>query len=39
MVKRWVAGMQGSVGVESSIGEGARFWIDLPLSTSAAGKL
>lgn len=35
LVKRWVAGMQGAVGVESSIGAGARFWIDLPLSKSA----
>lgn len=34
MVRRWIAGMQGSVGVESEIGEGARFWIDLPLGSS-----
>lgn len=31
LVKRWVAGMHGAVGVESNIGEGARFWIELPL--------
>jgi len=32
LVRRWISGMQGSVGVESKIGEGSRFWIDLPLS-------
>jgi signal transduction histidine kinase len=34
MVRRWIGGMRGSVGVESSFGEGARFWIDLPLCSS-----
>jgi signal transduction histidine kinase len=32
MVRRWISGMQGAVGVESKLGEGSRFWIDLPLS-------
>lgn len=36
MVRRWVGGMQGSVGVESNSGEGARFWIDLPICSPAA---
>ena len=31
MVRRWVGGMHGTVGVESSFGQGARFWIDLPI--------
>lgn len=38
MVRRWVAGMQGSVGVESAFGQGARFWIDLPLCTEQAAN-
>jgi signal transduction histidine kinase len=32
MVRRWIAGMHGAVGVESALGQGSRFWIDLPLS-------
>lgn len=35
MVRRWVSCMQGTVGVESSVGEGARFWIELPCGPSA----
>ncbi|MGZ8938956.1 MAG: sensor histidine kinase [Limisphaerales bacterium] len=38
MVRRWIAGMQGSVGVESEVGQGARFWIDLPLGSSVSGS-
>jgi signal transduction histidine kinase len=38
MVRRWIRGMQGSVGLESSFGKGARFWIDLPLSSSAISE-
>jgi signal transduction histidine kinase len=34
MVRRWVGGMHGTVGVESCSGEGARFWIDLPICSS-----
>jgi signal transduction histidine kinase len=33
MVRRRIAAMHGRVGVESSPGQGARFWIDLPLSS------
>jgi signal transduction histidine kinase len=32
LVKRWIAGMQGSVGVESDVNAGARFWVELPLA-------
>jgi signal transduction histidine kinase len=38
MVRRWIGRMQGSVGVESSFGQGARFWIDLPLGSSAVNE-
>ena len=31
MVRRWIGGMHGTVGVESCFGQGARFWIDLPI--------
>ncbi len=36
LVRRWVAAMNGSVGVESDLGQGARFWIELPLVSELA---
>jgi len=35
MVKRLVEAMQGDVGVESRLGEGAVFWVSLPLPVRA----
>jgi signal transduction histidine kinase len=38
LVKRWISVMGGTVGVESQLGEGSRFWIQLPLSHKAPRK-
>ncbi|AXS80867.1 ATP-binding protein [Dechloromonas sp. HYN0024] len=34
--KKLAEGMGGSIGIESVLGEGSRFWVELPLSVSAA---
>jgi signal transduction histidine kinase len=36
IVKKAMERMNGAVGVESALGEGARFWIELPLAPVAA---
>jgi signal transduction histidine kinase len=36
IVRKAAERMQGRVGVESALGQGSRFWIELPLSTEGA---
>ena len=35
IVKRSVTRMQGRYGVDSDLGQGATFWIELPIATRA----
>ena len=37
IVKRLAESMDGSVGLDSTPGQGSRFWIDLPLQTTSEG--
>ncbi|MBV9610401.1 MAG: hypothetical protein JO187_12650, partial [Acidobacteria bacterium] len=38
IVKRAITRMQGNYGVESDIGRGSTFWIELPCAESQAEK-
>ncbi len=39
VTKQLIEGMAGTVGFESTVGEGTTFWIDLPVASVAASQL